>query len=89
MKPCAASRSITPKNFQYQLTHLAIFQRLVDKLPSSKTAWSNCRPVGQFRPANNHSDYDKVAMRPENSGHVRNSGVLSRDNIAVRKFAQM
>ena len=27
-------------------------------------------------------------MRPKNSGHVRNLGVLSRDSMAVRKFAQ-
>ena len=25
-------------------------------------------------------------MHPENSGHVQNSGVLFRDNIAVQKF---
>ena len=45
-----------------------------------------------FWPANNYGDwrdYDRVAMRPENSEHVRNAGVLSRDNMAVRKFAQM
>ena len=46
-------------------------------------AWSNCWP------ANNYGDYDRVAMRPENSGHVRNLSVLSGDNMAVRKFAEM
>ena len=58
----------------------------------TRSAWSNCWPAGQFWPANNYGDlrdYDRVAMRPENPGHVRKSGVLSGDNMTVRKFAQM
>ena len=45
--------------------------------------------AGQFWLANNYGDYDRVSMRPANSGHVRNSSVLSGDDMAVRKFAQM
>ena len=50
-----------------------VFQKLFSKLQFS-SAWLNCRPVDQFWPANNYDDqhdYNRVAMRPKNSGHVQ------------------